>query len=406
MSQQEIPIAAAVFGTSSNENIIFVDQELEQRIANTTNEIEEKSIKIVKMEKEINALKVSLTPIFGVVFMRRIEENPIWAAVNSREFESQFLHHEIPAVVNIAALVKRVHTLKEECKELTQRLEQLRGSQNYNNYSPTELFRFIEDLRKETVSQRIEIVTLREETVTLRNEVLAQRAETTAIRTQTEEKIRKEVERVVAETMKTEREVLRQEIQSCRKEMETEAASRMVPDPEVAAAEFLFDSLSAPGLTAVTAGEAASVTVAYSSPYFADNYAISSIPLHRSRPSQWQVEVIHPGSSSGMVLGIIGKRKPASSFSYRDASSFGWCSGNSMVVAGSYQVGRVSWPGWEAGDKGIFTYSPSNASLSLRLVRGGGVREFSIGNCRMPDGAFIYCHFYKNGTALRFTRAA
>jgi len=281
MSQQEIPIAAAVFGTSSNENIIFVDQELEQRIANTTNEIEEKSIKIVKMEKEINALKVSLTPIFGVVFMRRIEENPIWAAVNSREFESQFLHHEIPAVVNIAALVKRVHTLKEECKELTQRLEQLRGSQNYNNYSPTELFRFIEDLRKETVSQRIEIVTLREETVTLRNEVLAQRAETTAIRTQTEEKIRKEVERVVAETMKTEREVLRREIQSCRKEMETEAASRMVPDPEVAAAEFLFDSLSAPGLTTVTAGEAASVTVAYSSPYFADNYAISSIPLCR-----------------------------------------------------------------------------------------------------------------------------
>jgi len=356
MSQQrQISIAAEVTGTSNGD----LDQELEQR------ELDEKSAQLVTLENEIGALKASVTPVLGVTFMRRVEENPVWAAVDSQEFDVQFLNHEVPAVANIATLVKRAHMLKEECKELTQRLEQLRESQRHNKYSPVELFRLIEDLRKEVVSQRTEIVTLREETAVIRTQM---------------ERMRKEVE----ERMGSE-----------------EDASN------VTAAAFRFDILSsltatfaAPGLTTVTAGEAASVTVAYSSPYFADNYAISSIPLHRSRPSQWQMEVINPG---WMVLGVIGNLQPPSS-SWNDVTSFGWCS-NGFVVAGYGQRALDSWDGWKAGDRGVFTYSPSKANLSLRLLRGEGVREFSIHNCSLPDGAFIHLHFYCNGTTVRFSRA-
>jgi len=57
--------------------------------------------------------------------------------------------------------VKRAHKLKDECKELTQRLEQLRESQRHNKYSPVELFRLIEDLRKELISQREETAAFR-----------------------------------------------------------------------------------------------------------------------------------------------------------------------------------------------------------------------------------------------------
>jgi len=30
--------------------------------------------------------------------MHRVEENPVWAAVYSQEFDAQCLHHEFPAV--------------------------------------------------------------------------------------------------------------------------------------------------------------------------------------------------------------------------------------------------------------------------------------------------------------------
>jgi len=63
-----------------------------------------------------------------------------------------------------------------------------------------------------------------------------------------------------------------------------------------------------------------------------------------------------------------------------------------VIVAGSSLPVFASWDGWQAGDRGVFTYSPSEATLSLRLLRGGGVREFSIHNCSLPDGAFVHFH--------------
>eukprot|EP00597_Dinobryon_sp_UTEXLB2267_P016175 CAMPEP_0201095482 /NCGR_PEP_ID=MMETSP0812-20130820/4228_1 /ASSEMBLY_ACC=CAM_ASM_000668 /TAXON_ID=98059 /ORGANISM="Dinobryon sp., Strain UTEXLB2267" /LENGTH=175 /DNA_ID=CAMNT_0047349007 /DNA_START=15 /DNA_END=539 /DNA_ORIENTATION=+ len=146
-------------------------------------------------------------------------------------------------------------------------------------------------------------------------------------------------------------EKMRTEVES----VDLEAAKVKGPEKvaEVEAVEFLFDRLSVPGLTTVTVGEDASVTVDYSGSV--DNNAISSIPLHRSRPSQWQVDALHlPGGyfpRGGIVLGIIGKKKPASSSSYRDVTCFGWCN-NNVIVAGSYRGAVGSWDGWQAGDRG------------------------------------------------------
>jgi len=76
-----------------------------------------------------------------------------------------------------------------------------------------------------------------------------------------------------------------------------------------------------------------------------------------------------------------------------------------VVIAGSDQGRSGSWNGWEVGDRGIFTYSPLKATLTLQLQREGGVREFSINNCCLPDGAFIHFYFFNNGTKVRFSRA-
>jgi len=97
-------------------------------------------------------------------------------------------------------------------------------------------------------------------------------------------------------------------------------------------------------------------------------------------------------------------------YSFWDSSTFGWgCiswAGSSQVfVAGSNQPGRGSWVAWKEGDRGVFTYSPLKATLTLQLQREGGVREFSINNCCLPDGAFIHFYFFNNGTKVRFSRA-
>jgi len=243
--------------------------------------------------------------------------------------------------------------LMEECKELTQRLEQLRESQ-----------------RQVTASNRTEM---------------------DRIMIIMEESLKAEIN-WAEERIKAKRK-LQREMQSFRTKAESD------PEAEVEAAEFLFDSLSAPGLTTVTAGEAASVTVANSSDY---NYAISSIELHRSHPSQWQVEVLN-NIGFGIVLGIIGKKKPTASPSFQDVTCFGWSSSINVYVAGTAQWAVCSWDGWKTGDKGIFTYSPSEATLSLRLLRGGSIRDFYIDKCSLPDGAFIHL-FVQYGAAVRFSR--
>eukprot|EP00597_Dinobryon_sp_UTEXLB2267_P002338 CAMPEP_0170072192 /NCGR_PEP_ID=MMETSP0019_2-20121128/9896_1 /TAXON_ID=98059 /ORGANISM="Dinobryon sp., Strain UTEXLB2267" /LENGTH=285 /DNA_ID=CAMNT_0010281049 /DNA_START=48 /DNA_END=901 /DNA_ORIENTATION=- len=216
--QQEISIAAAeVLRIASSGEINFSDQDLQQRITTTLTDIVEKCEQVVIVENEIGTLKERLAPLLGFAFIHRVEENPVWAAVDSQEFDVQFMHHEVPAVVNIATLVKRSHILKEECKQLTQRLEQLRESQRHNKNSPVELFRLIEDLRKEMVSQRTEISTLKEENITMRTQM-------DTLMTFTEEKIRTEVglmrsvmeKRMRSEGDKTMSERLRIEMDSVR----------------------------------------------------------------------------------------------------------------------------------------------------------------------------------------------
>jgi len=235
--QQEVPFN--VIGASG---MSFFDQKLEI------------SAKEAQVEKEIQVLKESLIQLFGDSFMCRVEADSVWAEVDSEEFDVQFLHHEVPTVANIATLTKRVHVLKEECQELTQRLEQLRESQRPSKYDSVELFSLIENLGKEMMN---------------------------TLKVTMEERIRTEVDRVV--------EALRQEIQSFRPEVDSVAKSSIIKDPEavetkgpeaaaeVEAAEFLFDSLSSLESTA-TAGEAGTITLETPFTSFAcRNYAIYSI---------------------------------------------------------------------------------------------------------------------------------
>jgi len=177
---------------------------------------------------------------------------------------------------------------------------------------------------------------------------------------------------------------------------------------EVQTAAFRFDtadSLSNPEFTKVKVEEAASVTVTFSGPDGAPSYAISGVPLHESRPSQWQVEIVNPGGGF-MVLGIIGKKRPTSSLSCYNSTCYGWSSGKYVYVGGSdkSQSGDLNpWDGWKMGDKGIFTYTPSHYTLSLQLLRGRMRKEFFIDNCVL-DEAFIHFFFCFNGSTVRFSK--
>ena len=70
LQQNEIPIVAEVVGTYGGDTS-FLDQELDQRIANTLSEMQEKSAQIRTYEKEIGDLRENMGPIFGLAFIRR-----------------------------------------------------------------------------------------------------------------------------------------------------------------------------------------------------------------------------------------------------------------------------------------------------------------------------------------------
>mmetsp|Transcript_19002 Transcript_19002/g.27226 ORF Transcript_19002/g.27226 Transcript_19002/m.27226 type:complete len:401 (+) Transcript_19002:803-2005(+) len=231
---------------------------------------------------------------------------------------------------------------------------------------------------------------LREEVQTLRITIIEMRVEEESTRTTSLNELRREVE-----TLKTTIHELRNEVDSLR-------IAKGLQESQTAA--FRFDSLSAPNLTTVTTGAAASVTVGNSGPDGSPNYAISGIQLDPSRPSQWQVEIVNPGGF--MVLGVIGKLQPAVSLTCYNDSCFGWSSDKYVYVGGSDQNDGGSWEGWKMGDKGIFTYSPLKDTLSLRLLRGRSVQEFRIDNCILPNGAFIHFYFCFKGSTVKFSLTA
>ena len=205
---EQIPIAVAEVVNSSKDT--NVNQEIDEKIASVIAEIERKAAEIEAINQEARALKKSLEPLFGAAFIRRqiksfpiiktihfffvhsssscllkaltcyfllilfislpyvtiflsiccielfsfwmivfhrIEEDPVWSQVDSEQFDSKFLANDIPAVVNIATLVKRAHLLSVERTELEVRLGNLREDRRNNSYLPGELFRFIKQLQ-------------------------------------------------------------------------------------------------------------------------------------------------------------------------------------------------------------------------------------------------------------------
>ena len=254
-------------------------------------------------------------------------------------------------MVNVATLVKRSHLLKDEHRELMGRLEQLRNDQLHNNYIPAELFRFIEDLRAEVTSLRSMVFELMEEK-----------------RSRVEEEERRA--RIVEE----------------------ERRARMVV--------FQFDRFSAPNpVTTAMNVEDASCTMTYSGT--GHNYAISSIPLPRDRPSQWQVDIISH-HSGWVMLGVIGTLQASSANSYSDATCYAWAASNQVYIRGSCNASHGSWVTWQTGDRGIFTYDPIASTLALRLVRAGAAQEFRLDSCALTQ-AFIHVNFHANGTSLRLS---
>ena len=109
--------------------------------------------------------------LFLFIAFCRIEEDPVWSQVDSCSFDKKFLQNDIPAVVNIATLVKRAHTLSVERVGLEKRLENLREDRQNNSYLPGELYRFIQQMRTEGNSLRSEVNSLRTEVNSLHSQV-------------------------------------------------------------------------------------------------------------------------------------------------------------------------------------------------------------------------------------------
>ena len=99
----------------------------------------------------------------------RIEEDPIWKKIGSKEFKETYLSHEIPAVANIAACRDRSFGIYQEVMAMRERLNRLLEDQGHNNLLPAELFRLISELRIEVVALRNRCNKADHERVQMRN---------------------------------------------------------------------------------------------------------------------------------------------------------------------------------------------------------------------------------------------
>ena len=271
----------------------------------------------------------------------------MWADTSTAAFETKFLHHEIPAVINVASLWKRAQALREERTLLKNRLEQMQKDRMHNNYIPAELFHFIEGLRAELASVRLELAE--------------------------EKRAREEDKKAMTVWMES---------------------------------MIYFDIFSAPQFVVTSKNfnflKNSSNTMTYSGPSGVHNYAISSIPLCRDRPYQWKVEILSLSKDGWVLLGIIGKLlKSADGVSRHDNTCYGWGGRADTRTAGQY-IKNPLWSGWKVGDCGVFTFDPEASTLSLKLLRGNTTEEFRMIGCVNPQ-AFLLCDFRDANTVVRFS---
>ena len=266
--------------------------------------------------------------------------------MDSEEFELKYLRNAFPAVVNIATLVKRAYSLSVERAGLEERLVNLREDRRHNSYLPGELYRFIQQLRTEVDSLQSRVREL--------------------------------------EAFKAEKE---------RQEKEEQERRRI-------GAASSFDLFSNP---AETSWNSSTSTLTYSGP-IAHNYAVSTVPLPSDRPFQWKVEVVS-APSNWLFLGIIGKTQGIASDnqnqSSSDSSCYGWGPSNGVFVAGGNESGQGGWTHWQQGDRGLFTYSPVERTLSLRLEKTD--TEYTIVDLPSTYTAHIHCGVYFTNTAVRLS---
>ena len=289
--------------------------------------------------------------------MSRIEEDPVWSQVDSDEFDSKFLRNDIPAVANIATLVKRAHLLSVERAGLEERLRNLREDRQHNDYMPGELYRFIQQLRTEVDSLRTEVDELKKS------------------KQEQDERLRN--------------------------------IGRISFD--------LFSNL------AQTVWNPATSTLTYYGPT-AHNYAVCSVPLPNDRLSQWKVDIVTL-SKPWLFLGIIGKAQGIDKDSFTDtfgrpvqlqknrvkgqvirddspgdSTPYGWSCNRDTV-----EIDNYGWPGWQQGDRGLFTYNPFDRSLSLELERTN--THYTIDNIPSTYTAHIFCRLQYTSTVVRLSAA-
>ena len=319
------------------------------------------------------------------IFFRgaRIEEDPVWAQVSSEEFEAKFMNHEIPAVVNYATLVKKAHLLAYERAELVKQLETFKEDKRNSSYLPGELYQFISQLRTRVDSLEALVGTLQGRV----EELEAYKAG------KEDEKVNRAKKGPKAVVAPTAPEV----------SVDIRKAEVGNNGEENGAKEDItnFAVFSDPNLTSWNQSTA---TLTYTGKDLY-NYVILNSRLPSDRTFQWTVSIDKlPGR--WIYLGIIGKLANIHHEPFFDSSAYGWGTKKSVYAAGVNTAGQGGWPGWQQGDRGMFTFSPAARTLSLRLERTN--EEYFIGNLNVSviDSAYIHCSVFRAGTTVRLSAVA
>ena len=259
-------------------------------------------------------------------------------------------------MADVATLVKRAYDLSVQRAELEQRLQYLKEDNQRVDYLPGELFRFIQQLRTEMESK---VASLRLENQLLKDRVTALEA----IQARKEEEER-EQERLWIIAMTT------------------------------------FDHFSNP---AQTTWNPVTSTLTYISDCGINNFAICRVPLPEDRPFRWKVEITSLPNNRGLFLGLLGMEQGLYDESHSSRTFYGWGCEANIFPGGGHSRGQGGWPGWQQGDRGLFTYNPFERTLSLRLERTNTL--YTIDNLPSTYPAHIHCNLASTNIAVHLSAA-
>eukprot|EP01041_Mallomonas_annulata_P008725 gene8725-18038_t len=306
----------------------------DDRICNISRQIKENDQDYKSVVQETTDERSRALPLFGEAFFNRIETDPIWLNVESADYFSKYLSHDIPVVCSLAKLRFKSFMINAETTRLKTELssafldcqdEQENAPKTHSNIDVT----------------TSKLIILENRIISLENELSHQvkkYEEERAARLDLEDRV-DHIENLLQNAS----------LANDSFSIEEDNSTFLLFQKNIRDLHFLNNRLTVSGQS------------------YGWKNALGSDPLPGSRVSYWTV-IIEELPFNSAVIGITGCKESKEEV-FHDNSTIAWNADNRVFIYGKSTSMHGGWVGWQTNDVAVFKYDPLNRTLSFHHDR-------------------------------------